>query len=120
MIGVIGEQPARIVRAPNFQRDPFNEHFDYDADFLERGDFEPQRQNLKGKLCNAFFNVFMEMWIIFWILFFFPDVPSKPLYLAEKTWMLSWILSQNLLYVTIITASIIAYKRPMILLNNNW
>ena len=42
------------------------------------------------------------------------------IYLAEKTWMLFWILSQNLLQITIIAASFIAYKRPVILLNSNW
>ena len=41
MVRDVDPQPARIVTAPNFQRDPYNEHFEYDAEYLERGDFEP-------------------------------------------------------------------------------
>ena len=57
------------------------------------GNYENQRKLLKVKIQNCFFNIACEGILFIWLMLYLPRVSTSRLYLAEKIWLASWILS---------------------------
>lgn len=55
-----------------------------------------------------------------WAVFYLPQVPTRPLFYAEKIWFMTWIMSQSLSFFVILTAALFACGKPRLLLSSNW
>lgn len=66
------------------------------------------------------FNLVCEALLTLWLFLYLPRLPSSSLYLAEKIWLATWIISQSLCFVYLLAAAGIAYHKPALLLNRRW
>ena len=69
------------------------ELFEVYRDQVLQGDFELQRAFMKNKICSCMFNLMCEALLTLWLFLYLPRLPSSSLYLAEKIWLASWIIS---------------------------
>lgn len=69
------------------------ELFEVYRDAVLQGDYEQQRIFLKNKICSCMFNLMCEALLTLWLFLYLPRLPSSSLFLAEKIWLASWIIS---------------------------
>lgn len=71
-------------------------------------------------ILSSLFFLFFDAMLLVWTIRYHPSIPTKPIYLAERVWLQSWILAQSLNFLVTLFAALFAWFKPWVLLSPRW